>query len=338
MKHHAFREHFPESRPDQTHAARCDHASQCHSHAIQETVTAYYAFHLLNHQLQRGVCQQWHTHPHLTAVPRWWQHRGGLCTPAAPSLVPNTVDTNWHPHQQLGMRGQGLRHTPCSPEQGWNRGAVPPALSAATTAITEQDNNSDRGAQRLSSTSQWHLKGKGTAAIERHRCRKIWGCTTAIQEPSKPMAPTGRTCPICASAGISQDTWVSQQVHAWPPQWCKEPVPKLMSVMGGAQGPWSVLVVGQHPAQSPAQELLSAGCWAPSHTFVPWCNSPFTGILSWVLTLLPKNIDALNILRWWDWSQGCAPHPFLLPESKQGTPCRARKQLHPITQLSPLSH
>lgn len=33
-----------------------------------------------------------------------------------------------------------------------------------------------------------------------------------------------------------------------------------MSVMGGAQGPWSVLVVGQHPAQSPAQELLSAGC------------------------------------------------------------------------------
>lgn len=88
MKHHAFREHFPESRPDQTHAARCDHASQCHSHAIQETVTAYYAFHLLNHQLQRGVGQQWQTHPHLTAVPGWWQHRGGLCTPVAPSLVP----------------------------------------------------------------------------------------------------------------------------------------------------------------------------------------------------------------------------------------------------------
>lgn len=53
-----------------------------------------------------------------------------------------------------------------------------------------------------------------TAAIERCRGRKVWGCTAAIQAPSKPMAPTGRTCPIYASAGISQDTWVSQQVPA----------------------------------------------------------------------------------------------------------------------------
>lgn len=97
----------------------------------------------------------------VVAAQRWPMHTSGPITGSS------TADTNWHPHQQFGMRGQGpvVRHTPCSPEQGWNRGAVPPAFSAATTAITEQDNNSDRGAQRLSSTSQWHLKRKGALLL-----------------------------------------------------------------------------------------------------------------------------------------------------------------------------